>query len=98
MKAKDFLKWLVDNSINTESMQTVTIDNEFDYEGYFGNPPLWLAEPGEYVAVWTDSVLSVDLEKLKGHFVGGPYTVVPTDSKDNRNGGLTAILLIKLED
>ena len=99
MKAKDFAKWVVNDSINTEGMHLATIDKEFDYEAQFGNPPLWDVDPGEYVAIYTDCISLSDINNLKRYYLeDGHYTIVPTDSKDNRNGGMTAILLIKLEE
>ena len=102
MKAIEFLKWLVENSISTESMGFVTIDKDFDFEKFFGNTPLWSVEPGEYLWMYSDDVNSVDIESLKKIYLSreswGMPAIINTGEPDRRNGGVTAILLFKFEE
>lgn len=101
MKAIKFLKWMVENSVSTESMGFVTIDKDFDFKASFGYLPLWSVEPGEYLYLYTDCIRSADLESLKALYFDPDDVSIPeiigTDNEDRRNGGLTAILLFKLE-
>lgn len=39
MKAIAMLKWIVENHQNTEGMDIIEVDNEFDFESFFGYQP-----------------------------------------------------------
>lgn len=102
MKAIEFLKWMVDNNISAESMGFVPIDEEFDYEKFFGHKPLWNIPAGEYLWLYTDCIDSCDVDKLKEIYLKPgektEYTIIDTKEPDHRNGGRTAILLFRLEE
>ena len=101
MKAINFLKWMVNNNVGTESMGFETITDDFDFKAHFGYLPLWYVEPGEYLYLYTDAISSADLESLKALYFNPEDVSMPniigTDNEDRRNGGLVAILLFKLE-
>ena len=97
MKAKELLKWIVNNDVCTDSMGTVEVDEEFDFYGYFGyEPAVAKVQPGEYLYFYTDSVLDVDLQRLE--VPNEDFVCIVTDNDDRRNGGVAMIYLIKLED
>ena len=78
-------------------MGTVEVDEEFDFNGFFGYEPAVAKVPtGEYLYVYTDSVLDVDLNRLE--VPNEDFVVIVTDNDDRRNGGVAMIYLIKLED
>jgi hypothetical protein len=98
MKAKELLKWIVNNDVCTDSMGTVEVDEDFDFNGYFGYEPAMVKVPeGEYLYIYTDSVYDVDLEKM-GEVPEEDFVGILTDGVDKRNGGVAMIYLIKLED
>lgn len=97
MKAKELLKWIVNNDVSTESMGTIEVDEKFDFNGYFGyEPAVEKVRPGEYLYVYTDSVLDVDLQRLE--VAQEDFVCIVTDNEDRRNGGVAMIYLIRMED
>ena len=98
MKAKDLLKWIVNNDVCTDSMGTVEVDEDFDFNGYFGYEPAVVKVPeGEYLYIYTDGVSDADLNRL-GEVPNEDFVSIVTDNEDKRNGGVAMIYLIKLED
>ena len=95
MKAKELLKWIVNNDVCTDSMGTIEVDEDFDFNGYFGYEPAAKVQPGEYLFVYTDSVLDVDLQRLE--VPNEDFACIVTDNEDRRNGGVTMIYLIKID-
>lgn len=97
MKAIDLLKWVVNQSVSTESMGFVDICEGFDVKEYFGYEPDKAIPEGEYMWLYTDSVHDCDMMKLAADENDIPY-ILTTDMEDKRNGGPTYIYLFKLED
>lgn len=98
MKAKDLLKWIVNNDVCTDSMGTVEVDEDFDCKEYFGYKPAMVKVPeGEYLYIYTDGVSDADLNRL-GEVPNEDFVSIVTDNEDKRNGGVAMIYLIKLED
>lgn len=98
MKAKELLKWIVNNDVCTDSMGTVEVDEDFDFKGYFGYEPAVAKVPeGEYLYIYTDSVLDADLYCL-GEVPNEDFVCIVTDNEDKRNGGVAMIYLIRMED
>ena len=98
MKAKELLKWIVYNDVCTDSIGTVEVDEEFDFNDYFGYEPAMVKVPeGEYLYIYTDSVSDTDLQRL-GEVPNEDFVCIVTDNEDKRNGGVAMIYLIKLEE
>jgi len=98
MKAIKILKWMLDDSINTEGLFTVEIeDTDFDYESFFGYRPVAPAQPGEYMVVYSDCVNVDYLRRLLGDADEQPCCI-PTDNDDHKNGGKCVIYLIRMEE
>lgn len=97
MKAKELLKWVINNDVNTEAMGTVEVDEDFDCKEYFGYEPAKAVPEGEYLYIYTDDVYDVDLEKM-GEVPEEDFVCILTDGVDKRNGGVAMIYLVKLED
>ena len=97
MKAIDVLCWLVKESIDTEGMDIIQVDKDFDFEAFFGYKPDGPVPDGEYAYLYGNMVLERDVEKLMDETEDQLYTI-STDMDDRNNGGNTVIYLIKLED
>lgn len=98
MKAKELLKWIVNNDVCTDSMGTVEVDEEFDFKGYFGYEPAVAKVPeGEYLYFYGDQVMTDDVELLTASTGEAPYRI-PTKEKDEKNGGNLIIYLIKIDE
>ena len=97
MKAKDVLTWLVNQSITTDSMGFIDIDDEFDFESFFGYKPETDVPDGAYLYFYGDLVPQIDVDVLEASTRSKLYRIV-TNEDDRMNGGKTIIYLIKLED
>ena len=64
MKAIDLLTWLVKESVNTEGMDIIQVDKDFDYETFFGYQPDGDFPVGEYAYLYSDEVTDVDMQRL----------------------------------
>ena len=96
MKAIELLTWLLEESVDTEGMAIVEIDEDFDYEAYFGYQPDTAVPVGKYAYLYGDMVLDCDIDRLKGK-ADGIYTIT-TDLQDRKNEKECIIYLLKLED
>lgn len=97
MESKELLKWILDCDVCTDSMGTVEVDEDFDFEGYFGYEPAMVKVPdGEYLYIYTDSVFDADLQQLVD-VPNEDFVCIVTDNEDKRNGGVAMIYLIKLD-
>ena len=97
MKAKELLKWIVNNDVCTDSMGTVEVDEEFDFKGYFGYQPDGEVPEGEYAYLYSDEVTDVDMQRLGEQTDDQVYTIT-TDMDDKKNGGSCVIYLFRLEE
>lgn len=97
MKSVDVLTWVVNQSITTEGMGFVDIDDEFDYENFFGYGPAVKAEDGKYLYVYGDEVLEIDIDTLTAATREAPV-IIRTPCEDKRNGGMMNIYLIKIDE
>lgn len=97
MKAIAMLKWIVENHQNTEGMDIIEVDNEFDFESFFGYQPAEQVPEGKYVYLYGDTVNREDVERMIQREEAEVYSIA-TDETDNENGGLCIICLFKLED
>lgn len=97
MKAIAMLKWIVENHQNTEGMDIIEVDNEFDFELFFGYQPAEQVPEGKYVYLYGDTVNREDMERMIQREEAEVYSIA-TDETDNENGGLCIIYLFKLED
>lgn len=97
MKAIAMLKWIVENHQNTEGMDIIEVDNEFDFESFFGYQPAEQVPEGKYVYLYGDTVNREDMERMIQREKAEVYSIA-TDETDNENGGLCIIYLFKLED
>lgn len=97
MRTKDVLTWLVNQSITTEGMGFIDIDDDFDFESFFGYNPENDVPDGEYLYFYGDMVLEIDVDLLEASTHSKLYRI-PTQEDDRKNGGKTIIYLIKLED
>ena len=96
MKAMELLKWLIEESIDTEGMDIIEIDEDFDFEAFFGYQPDTAVPMGKYAFLYGDMVCECDVQKLK-HKSDGIYTIT-TDMYDRKNEKDCIIYLFKLED
>ena len=97
IKAIDLLKWLVNESVDTEGMATIDVDEEFDFEAFFGYRPDEPVPCGEYLYIYSDCIDDVDMSRLVTDEDCKPY-VITTSEKDRRNDKVCEIYLFKLED
>lgn len=97
MKSVDVLTWVVNQSISTDGLGFVPIDSEFDYESFFGYEPAVKAEEGQYLYVYGDEVLEVDIDVLTAS-TGEAPVIIRTPLEDRRNGGNMNIYLIKIDE
>ena len=97
MKAKDVLTWLVNQTITTEGMGFIDIDDEFDFGSFFGYQPEGKVPEGEYLYFYGDMVWDVDVDLLEASTRQRLYRI-PTQEEDRKNYCKTTIYLIKLED
>ena len=91
------LKWIVENHQNTEGMDIIEVDNEFDFESFFGYQPAEQVPEGKYVYLYGDTVNREDMERMIQREEAEVYPIA-TDETDHENGGLCIIYLFKLED
>lgn len=92
------IKWLVDESIDTEGLATIEVDEEFDFETFFGYNPDEPVPCGLYLYIYSDCVLDADMSRLVTDEECKPYTIT-TQEKDRLNeNDVTQIYLFKLED
>ena len=94
MKAKDILKWVLDEQINTEGIAIVPIDNDHEFsnqqdflETFFGGTSDRELSEGDYMYVYSDVVPDYSLNKLKEL----------EDGKITLEGDETSIYLFKVE-
>ena len=97
MKAIDLLSWLLTESVDTGGMDIIQVDEDLDFESFFGYQPDGEVPEGKYAYLYGDMVLESDVEKLADKTDDQLYTIT-TDEEDRRNGGKCVIYLIKLED
>lgn len=98
MKTKELLKLIVNNDICIETMGIIEVNEHFDFVRYFGFDPATVKVPeGEYLYIYTDCV-SDSVLQLFCEFSNDCLVTITTDDEDKRNGGLTKIYLIKLDD
>lgn len=97
MKAIDLLTWLVKESVNTEGMDIIQVDKDFDYETFFGYLPDGDFPVGEYAYLYSDEVTDVDMQRL-GELTDDQVYTITTDMEDKKNGGNIVIYLFRLED
>ena len=99
IKAIDLLKWLVNESVDTEGMATIEVDDDFDFEAFFGYNPDEPVPCGEYLYIYSDTVDDRDMDDLMRDVEENrkPY-VITTSEKDRRNHKVCEIYLFKLED
>ncbi len=98
MKAKELLRWIVCNDVCTDSMGMIEVDEEFDFQAYFGYEPVSQVPAGEYLFFYTDTVSDVDLKLLQRVGVpNGDLVCIVTDNEDRKNGGVTMIYLIRID-
>ena len=97
IKAIDLLKWLVNESVDTEGMATIEVDDDFDFETFFGYNPDEPVPCGEYLYAYSDGIYDVDMSRLVTDEECMPY-VITTQEKDRRNEKACEIYLLKLED
>lgn len=97
MKAIDFLDWYLDNGIDAGASRVIAVDDDFDFEAYFGYLPAKAVPSGKYVYLYGDMVFDKDMQHLWG-CMGHEPIAINTDEDDHLNGGKCVIYLIKLED
>lgn len=97
MKAIDLLTWLIKECVNTEGMDIIQVDKDFDYETFFGYQPDGDFPVGEYAYLYSDDVTDVDMQRL-GELTDDQVYTITTDMEDKKNGGNCVIYLFKLED
>jgi len=97
MKAVDLLTWVVNQNVSTDGMGFVPIDSEFDYEDFFGYEPAVKAKEGQYLYVYGDEVLDVDIDVLTAS-TGEAPVIIRTPCEDKRNGGKVNIYLIRIDE
>ena len=96
MKPMEFLKWLLEESIDTEGMGIIDIDDEFDSECFFGYLPDSHIPTGKYAYLYSDMCFGSDIIKLRSKG-NGIYTIT-TDMSDRMNDTHCIIYLIKLDE
>ena len=96
MKAMELLSWIICESVDTEGMDIIEIDEDFDFEAFFGYQPDTAVPWGKYAYLYGDTVLDCDIDKLKAK-TSGIYTIT-TDMHDRKNEKKCIIYLLKLED
>ena len=97
MKAIELLTWLVKESVNTEGMDIIQVDKDFDFETFFGYQPDGEVPEGEYAYLYSDEVTDVDMQRLGEQTDDQVYTIT-TDMDDKKNGGSCVIYLFRLEE
>ena len=110
MKAIEAIRWMVNESIECEKLSLHELDEDTDYTAAFGIEPAVRPESGTYLELWSDCISNsewpsrvIEREDADGNrqskraFIQ-PDCVLMTDDEDRLNGGLTMILLFKLED
>ena len=97
IKPINLLKWLVNESIDTEGLATIEVDDGFDFEAFFGYNPDEPVPNGEYLYVYSDCVDDMDMSRLVTDEETMPY-IITTQDKDRKNGKTCEIYLFKLED
>ena len=95
MKATELLRWIVNESVSTEPMDFVTIDEHFSFERYFGYVPEKPVPMGDYLYLYSDCVPVNALDRLPD--LEEQYQIT-TDFTDRSNGGLVFIYLFKLDE
>lgn len=96
MKPMEFLKWLIEESSNTDGMDIIDIDDDFDFECFFGYQPDSNIPTGKYAYLYGDMVFKNDIIKLRS--IGNGIYTITTDMLDRKNETQCIIYLIKLED
>lgn len=93
------LSWMVKNHIETEGMDIIQVDENFDFECFFGYLPDEPVPDGEYLYIYSDNVDDRDMDDLMRDENDDcmPY-VITTPDKDKRNDKVCEIYLFKLED
>ena len=91
------LKWIVREDIDTMGMNTIEVDDKFDFESFFGYNPDEPVPCGLYLYIYSDCVLDADMSRLVTDEECKPYTIT-TQEKDRLNeNDVTQIYLFKLE-
>lgn len=94
----NLIKWLANDDIDTESMGTIEVDDDFNFKMFFGYDPDEPVPNGEYLYIWSDSVLDTDMSRLVTDEETMPYIITMSDIKDHKNCKVCEIYLFKLED
>ena len=110
MKAIETIEWMVAETIETEYLQLWDLDEDTDYTATFGYEPSVRPSAGKYMVLWSDCIdnsmwpsrtmVREDADGITRRekvFIQ-PDCVLLTDNDDKRNGGLSMILLFKLEE
>jgi len=97
MKAIDLLSWLLKEDVETSAMDIIQVDGSFDFESFFGYTPDVTVPDGEYMYMYSDTVLEGDVQRLLDETEDQPYAI-STDLDDRKNGGKCIIWLFKLEE
>jgi len=69
MKAKDLLKWIIDESayqrLNWTGIDRIIYDADFDFERFFGTVPPKDMPFGDYLYIWDDCIGDLSLKELR---------------------------------
>lgn len=110
MNKMEAIRWMVNESIECEKLSLHELDADTDYTATFGIEPAVRPASGTYLELWSDCISNSEwpsrsiecedadgIRRTKRVFIQ-PDCVLMTDCEDRLNGGLTMILLFKLED
>ena len=97
MKAIDLLSWVVSESIDTTAMDIIDIDEDFDFEVFFGYTPVQGIPYGKYAYLYGDVVDEDAICKLATDS-NVPFYAIRTDMPDRTNGGNCIIYLFKIDE
>lgn len=69
MKAKDLLKWIIDESTNQRlnwiGIDRIIFDADFDFERFFRAVPPKDMPFGDYLYIWDDCIGDLSLKELR---------------------------------
>ena len=92
MKAKDFLKWIIDESsserLDWTGIDRIIYDADFDFEKFFGVKNDLNIPFGDYLYIWDDCIGDLSLKELR-NLADEIYEVKVTGQK---------IYLVRIED